>query len=86
MNIFVHCSIADINFTNLNFLEDAISCYTLCTCECVVSCFIYVQYILYTHMLCACVAYCVVPYTLYICMSELLGNQYTTHMSMYVCT
>ena len=34
---------------------------------------LYTYSILYTHMLCACVAYCVVPYTLYIYWSDVLS-------------
>ena len=85
MNIIVHCSIADINFTNLNFLEDVISAIYYVHVS-VWFPVLYMYSILYTRMLCACVAYCIVPYTLYICMSELVGNQYTTHMCMYKCT
>ena len=65
MDIIVHCSIADINFTNLKFLEGAISCYTLCTCECVVSCFIYVQYIIYSYVVCLCGLLCCTIHTVH---------------------
>ena len=72
MNIIVHCSIADINFTNVNFLEDAIFCYTLCTCECVVSCFIYVLRTVYYILICCVLVWLTVLYhthCTYVCLS-----------------